>query len=208
MTYAALGAFERYSPADVLLHFGLMAWDAARRVRLLGHRLFELVEEVPATNGGFAGLMADHAALRTLAETFVFTVVVILHVSLVVVRSGRLRLLTGFLRRLGRVVFGVDDLTVEPEHGQFGPCPFLFLIQVVAADAVGREGLRSLVHFFFVEVTDEAFLVAWRALLEAIGELDAVDSNRLLVLVVAGGALEVVFLFELGFVFEQLFVNL
>ena len=48
---------------------------------------------------------------------------------------------------------------------------------------------------------EDTFLVAGRALFDALCELHAADGHRLRVLVVAGGALEVVLLFEFGFVF-------
>src|SRR5262245_9182784 len=208
MTEVAFGAFESHGAADCLLHLRLVAGDATRRARLLAHRLSELIEEVRAGFRSLAGLVADHAALRALTERFFIraehspgVVVVVGHVSLVVERRWRLRLLTGFLRLLG-VEFGVDDLAVAPEHGQFRTRAFLFLVMVVTADAVGRESLGGLIHLFFVEVADEAFLVAWRALFYALRELHAADGHRLRVLVVAGGALEVILLFEFGFVFE------
>src|SRR5215467_8521544 len=202
MTHAAFGAFERHGPANILLHFRLVARDATGRARLLGHRLSELVEEVHATGGSLAGLVTDQTALSALAETFVFTVVVIFEMGVVVERRWRLGLRAGFLGRFGRVQLGVDNLAIEPEHGKFGTSPFLFLIQVVTADAVSREGLRRLIHFFFVEMADEALRVAGGALFDALGELHAADRDRLWVLNMAGGALEVVFLFEFGFVFE------
>src|SRR5215470_12304763 len=186
MTHAALGVFERHSPANSLLHFRLVAWDATRRARLLGHRLFELIEELHATLCALAALVADQTALSALAETFVFTVVVLFEMSVVVERRGRLGLRAAFLGRLGRVQLGVDDFAIEPEHGQFGTRPFLFLIQVVTAYAIEREGLRGLIHFFFVEVADEALRVSGRALFDALGEWDAADRDRLWVLNMAG----------------------
>src|SRR5262249_8404418 len=144
----------------------------------------------------------------TLAVALVFTVVVAAHVSLVVERRGRFGLLTGLLRRFGRVELGVDNLAVEPKRGQFRTHPFRFTIQVVTADAVGRERLGRLVHLFFVEVTDKAFLVAGSALFDALRESHAADGYRLRVLIVAGSALKVVLLFEFALVFENLFVRL
>src|SRR5262245_6328158 len=214
MTVAAFGAFESHGAADILLHFRLVARHATRRARLLAHRLPELVEEVRAGFSGLAGLVAYQTALCALAERFFYraeytpgVVVVVGHVSLVVERRRRLWLLPGFLRRLGRIELGVDDLAVEPEQGQFRTRPFLFLVQVVTADAVGRESLGLLIHFFFVEVADKAFLVAGRALFDALGELHAPDGHRLRVLIVAGGALEVVLLFVFVFVQEYKLVR-
>jgi hypothetical protein len=202
MTEAAFGAFERHSAADILLHFRLMTRDATRRGRLLAHRLSEFVEEIRAGAGGLAGLVADQTALRALAVAFVFGIVVVGHVSFVVERRGRLGLQTGFLRRLGRIEFGVDDLAVEPEHSQFRTHPFRFLYLIVAADAIGRKGRGLLIHLLFVEVADEAFLVTGRALFDALCELHSADDDLLLVLIVAGGALEVVLLFEFALVLE------
>src|SRR5262249_40027789 len=197
MTEVAFRAFERHGAGYGLLHLRFVAGDAARRARLPAHRLLELAEEVRADFSGLASLMADHTALRALAERlFVRTeyspgvIVVIGHVGIVVERRGRLGLLAGFLRGV-RVEFGVGDLAVEPEHGQFRTGPFLFLVQVMTADACGRESLGRLIHLFFVEVADEAFRVAGRALFDALCELHAADGHRLLVLLVAGGALEV-----------------
>lgn len=208
MTEAAFGAFERHSAADILLHFRLMTRDATGRGRLLAHRFSELVEEVRAGDSGLAGLVADQTTLRALAEAFAFGVVVVGHVSFVVERRGRLGLRPCLLRRFGRIELGVDNLAVEPEHGQFRTHPFLFLFQVVTANAVGRKGRRLLIHLLFVEVTDEALLVAGHALFDAFCELHAADCDRLPVLIVAGGALEVVLLFEFALVLEYLFERL
>src|SRR5262245_48193479 len=151
VTEAAFGAFERHGAADVLLHFRLVTRDATHRARLFAHRLLELAEEVRAGFSGLAGLVADQTALRALAERFFIRaehsariIIVIGQVSLVVETRGRLGLLAGFLRRRGRIEFSVDDLTVEPEHGQFRTRPFLFLVQVVTTYAVGRESLGGL----------------------------------------------------------------
>src|SRR5262245_1365878 len=156
MTFVAFGAFERHSAANPLLHFRLVARDATGRARLLVHRLAVFVEEVRATISGLAGFMADQAALRALAETFVFTVVVVSLVSLVVERRGKRGFLAWFLRLPCRVELGVDYLPREPDRGRFGTWAFLFLTQVMTADAVGRETLGLLRHLFFVEVTNEA----------------------------------------------------
>ena len=216
MTFYALRAIERHSAADCRLHISLVARDATGRGRLLVHRLPVLKVEVRAGVRGLAGLVADQTALRALAERLFYRserfslkcVVADAHVRLVVERRGKPGLLTGFLRKPGQIEFGVDNLTVEPKHGQFRTRPLLFFIQAVAADAVGRKGRGLLVHLLFVEVTDEAFLVTWRALLDALGELHAADWRRLLILIMAGGALEVVLLFEFALVFEQFFEGL
>src|SRR5262245_13347566 len=134
MTEVAFGAFESHVAADGLLHLRLVAGDATRRARLLAHRLSELIEEVRAGFRSLAGLVADHAALRALTERFFIrsehspgVVVVVGHVSLVVERRWRLRLLTGFLRLLG-VELGVDDFTVETEHGLYRTRILIFLL--------------------------------------------------------------------------------
>src|SRR5262245_39059038 len=134
MADAAFRVFERHGAADILLHFRLVTRDATRRARLLDHRLAELVEEVGATGGGFAGLVANHAALCALAETLVLTVIVISHVSFVVERSWRLGLLARFLRRFCRIELGIDNLAVKPENSQFRSRAFILLVQVVTAD--------------------------------------------------------------------------
>lgn len=72
----------------------------------------------------------------------------------------------------------------------------------MTAYAVGRKGRGLLIHLLFVEVADKAFLVAGRALLDALCELHAADCYRLPVLIVASGALEIVLLFEFALVFE------
>src|SRR5262249_51174038 len=155
MTEAAFRAFECNGAADSLLHLRLVARDATPRARLLAHLLRELVEELRAEFSALACLVADQTALCALAERFFIRaehspgiIIVIGHVSLVVERHGRLGLLAGFLLRLSRIEFGVDDLAVEPEHGKFRTRPLLFLIQVVTADAVCRESLGRLIHFF------------------------------------------------------------
>src|SRR5262245_46042601 len=121
MTEVAFGAFERYCFANFHLHFRFVARDAAHRARLLAPRLSELGEEFRAGLSGLAGLVADQTALRALAERFfngaensARIIIVVAHVSLMVERHGRLGLLAGFLRRLGRIEFSVDDLAVEP----------------------------------------------------------------------------------------------
>src|SRR5262245_33955252 len=106
-------------------------------------------------------------ALFILAEFTLGVVVIVVQVLLVIERYWKRGLRSRFLRRPGRVEFSIDNHPVEPERGQFRTYAFRFLHLIVTADTIGREGLGRLIYLFFIEVTDEAFLVAGRALFDS-----------------------------------------